>query len=62
MSDPLSVAASIAGLIGLVDLVFRTVYKYLRGVKDSREDIETLARELNSLSTDCGNSMPSPLN
>ncbi|KAI0887568.1 ankyrin [Annulohypoxylon maeteangense] len=51
MSDPLSVSASIAGLISLADLTFKLVYKYVRGVKDARNDIQSLADEINGLSS-----------
>lgn len=51
MSDPLSVSASIAGLISLADLTFKLVYKYARAVKDARSDIQTLADEINGLSS-----------
>lgn len=48
MADPLSLAASIAGLVSLSDTVFRHVCKYIRGVKEAREDITKLAKELQS--------------
>ncbi|OTB08970.1 hypothetical protein M426DRAFT_130023 [Hypoxylon sp. CI-4A] len=51
MSDPLSVSASIAGVIALADLTFKLVYKYARGVKDAKGDIESLADEINGLSS-----------
>ncbi|KAH7149879.1 hypothetical protein B0J13DRAFT_605634 [Dactylonectria estremocensis] len=52
MSDPLSLAASIAGLMSLADVVFRAVFKYARAVKDSKSDIEALSTEINFLGTD----------
>lgn len=50
MADPLSLSASIAGIISLADVVFRTVYKYHKGVKDAKSDIHALAEEINGLS------------
>lgn len=51
MTDPLSMSASIAGLISIADLVFKAVFKYARGVKDAKNDINSLADEINGLST-----------
>lgn len=48
--DPLSLSASIAGLISLADTVFTAVFKYGRAVKDARSDVQTLADEINGLS------------
>jgi hypothetical protein len=49
--DALSVSASIAGLVSLADVVFRTTATYVRGVKGARTEIQSLCRELQSLST-----------
>ncbi|KAF4990936.1 hypothetical protein FDECE_14196 [Fusarium decemcellulare] len=50
MSDPLSVAASIAGLISLTDTVFRYVFKYARAAVCAQKEIESLSAEINGLS------------
>jgi hypothetical protein len=50
MADPLGMAASVAGIISLADVVFRTVYKYYKGAKDAKGDIHALAEEINGLS------------
>ncbi|GAW24092.1 hypothetical protein ANO14919_136720 [Xylariales sp. No.14919] len=47
--DPLSVAASIAGLVTLADAVFRGVYKYCRTASDASDEIKELANRLQSL-------------
>jgi hypothetical protein len=47
--DPLSISASIAGLIGLADPVFRSVYKYVRSAKNMKKEVEALASEINKL-------------
>ncbi|KAI1091578.1 ankyrin [Rostrohypoxylon terebratum] len=47
--DPLSISASIAGLIALTDAVFLGLMKYVRSVKDAAKDIENLAKEINFL-------------
>ncbi|KAF4982357.1 hypothetical protein FZEAL_2009 [Fusarium zealandicum] len=49
MSDPLSISASIAGLVALADLIFKHVYKYARAAKDAKEDIQALAEEVNDI-------------
>ncbi|KAH7310848.1 ankyrin repeat-containing domain protein [Stachybotrys elegans] len=49
--DGLSVAASIAGLVSLADMVFRTTTTYARGVKGARTEIQSISRELQSLSS-----------
>ncbi|KAH6898097.1 hypothetical protein B0T10DRAFT_577585 [Thelonectria olida] len=48
--DPLSISASIAGLVSLADLVFRAATKYVRGVRGSRKEVEDLSREVKNLS------------
>ncbi|KAF2488662.1 hypothetical protein BU16DRAFT_224836 [Lophium mytilinum] len=49
MADPLSLAGSIAGLISVADTVFRLVFKYARSAIDAKEDVKTLADELQAL-------------
>ncbi|KAL4747397.1 hypothetical protein BDW72DRAFT_209650 [Aspergillus terricola var. indicus] len=46
MSDPLSIAGSIAGLIVLAEELFHLVCKF----KDAKEDIQKLSKEIRSLS------------
>ncbi|KAG0648671.1 Vegetative incompatibility HET-E-1 [Hyphodiscus hymeniophilus] len=50
MADGLSVAASIAGLIQIADIVVRRGYRYVRDVKDAERSIERLIDEVNKLS------------
>ncbi|KAI0185482.1 hypothetical protein EV127DRAFT_441261 [Xylaria flabelliformis] len=47
--DPLSVAASIAGLVTLADAVFRRVYKYYKSASDASNEIKELADRIQSL-------------
>lgn len=47
--DPLSLSASIAGIISLADVVFRTVYKFGRQVKDAKSSVQSIADEINGL-------------
>lgn len=49
MSDPLSVSASIAGLIGITNEVVKIVAKYASGVKSAHEDATRLHKELTAL-------------
>ncbi|KAI8317478.1 hypothetical protein K4K59_006740 [Colletotrichum sp. SAR11_240] len=49
MADPLSIAASIAGLVGLADIVFARLVKFGRSVKNAEEEIRHLAQEINLL-------------
>ncbi|EMT62613.1 hypothetical protein FOC4_g10006237 [Fusarium odoratissimum] len=51
MADPLSLAASIAGLISLADLVFKTTYKFVRAAKDAKDEIQSLVDEINNLAS-----------
>lgn len=51
MSDPLSVSASIAGLISIAEPVFRAVFRYARAAKNAKGDIQALADEINALTT-----------
>ena len=49
MTDPLSVSASIAGLLTLADVVFCRTYKYVKAVKKAPKEISALATEIGSL-------------
>jgi hypothetical protein len=49
MSDPLSVSASIVGLIGLTNEVLKIVGEYTSGVKSAHEDATRIHRELTAL-------------
>lgn len=49
MSDPLSIAGSIAGVISLVDLVFRLVFKYARSAVNAKEEVKNIADEIQAL-------------
>ncbi|GKT64046.1 ankyrin repeat protein [Colletotrichum tofieldiae] len=49
MSDPLSIAASIAGLITIADIVFGRLVKYGRSAKGAEKEIRELAKEINLL-------------
>ncbi|KAF9769047.1 hypothetical protein IL306_013603 [Fusarium sp. DS 682] len=51
MADPLSLAASVAGLISLADLVFKTTYKFVRAAKDAKDEIQSLVDEINNLAS-----------
>ncbi|KAF4951699.1 hypothetical protein FSARC_12850 [Fusarium sarcochroum] len=51
MADPLSIAASIAGIISLTDTVFRYVFKYSRNASGAKEDVHRLTEEINAFST-----------
>ncbi|RDW87034.1 uncharacterized protein DSM5745_03676 [Aspergillus mulundensis] len=50
MADPLSIAASIAGLIALTEELFQIVCKFSREAKDAKKDITSLSSEIRSLS------------
>lgn len=50
MADPLSIAASIAGIISLTDTVFRYAFRYARSVSGAKDDIRQLSDEINSFS------------
>lgn len=50
MADPLSIAASIAGVISLADIVFTRTMKYLKAAKNADEDVRKLSREVLVLS------------
>lgn len=49
MADPLSITASIAGIITLADIAFSRIVKYVRSVRDADKDIAKLAKEINLL-------------
>ncbi|RBR25412.1 uncharacterized protein FIESC28_01849 [Fusarium coffeatum] len=50
MADPLSIAASIAGIISLTDAVFRYTFRYTRTVSGAKDEINRLSEEINSFS------------
>ncbi|KAM6535493.1 hypothetical protein FALCPG4_005051 [Fusarium falciforme] len=49
MAEPLSLAASIAGLISLADVTFKHVYKFTKAAKDAKDEVQTIADQLNDL-------------
>ncbi|KAK1570094.1 uncharacterized protein LY79DRAFT_527521 [Colletotrichum navitas] len=49
MADPLSVSASIAGLVTLVDIVYLRLTKYIKSVKNAEKEIADLCKEVNML-------------
>lgn len=49
MADPLSIAASIAGLISLADVVFVRLVKFGRSAKNAEKEIQDLSKEINLL-------------
>jgi hypothetical protein len=50
MADPLSVSASVAGLITIADIVVRNGYKYIRLFKDADKSVGSLVLAVNLLS------------
>lgn len=50
MSDPVSVSASIAGLVTLADILFSRTLKYVKLAKGAKEDIKILSNGLKNLS------------
>ena len=50
MADPLSVSASIAGLITITDTVFSRMVKYVKAVKAAPDEVSSLASAMGSLS------------
>ncbi|KAI1039132.1 hypothetical protein LB505_007530 [Fusarium chuoi] len=50
MADPLSISASIAGLVALADLVFRSGTKYVKSYRGAPTEVGNLIREVRSLS------------
>ncbi|KAL9027888.1 MAG: hypothetical protein Q9196_003660 [Gyalolechia fulgens] len=49
MADPLSVTASIAGLVTLADIIFGRLFKYVQAVKGARKEITALSSEVGAL-------------
>ena len=49
MADPLSISASIAGLIALADSVFRRTFNYIKSVKEAPKEIAALSSEIGAL-------------
>ena len=49
MADPLSISASIAGLVNLADVVFSRTYQYVKAVRDAPKDIAKLSTEIGAL-------------
>jgi hypothetical protein len=49
MEDPLSVAASVAGLITIAEAVISNRYQYVKDAKDSGSQIATLISEITNL-------------
>ncbi|EQB47588.1 hypothetical protein CGLO_13239 [Colletotrichum gloeosporioides Cg-14] len=49
MADPLSISASIAGLVTLADVVFLRLTKYIKSVKNAEKEVADLRKEVNLL-------------
>jgi hypothetical protein len=49
MGDPVSISASIAGLITTADIVFRRTFKYIKAVKGAQKEIAALSTEITGL-------------
>ena len=49
MSDPLSIAASLAGLITTAQIVYGGIYNYVRSVRDADKSIKDLVAEVGLL-------------
>ena len=49
MTDPLSVSASIAGLITFAEIIFCRTYKYAKAVRGAPREISALSSEINAL-------------
>lgn len=49
MADPLSITASIAGLVALADVVFSRTFRYVRAVQKASSEISALSSELGAL-------------
>ncbi|KAF4832402.1 Vegetative incompatibility protein HET-E-1 [Colletotrichum tropicale] len=49
MADPLSISASIAGLVTLADVVFLRLTKYIQSVKNAEKEVADLRKEVNLL-------------
>ena len=50
MADPISISASVAGLISLADLVFSRAYTYIKAVDSAPEEAQSLVSSLGALS------------
>jgi len=50
MADPLSISASIAGLITIADVVISRGYKFVKAVRDADKAVAALINETNLLS------------
>ena len=50
MADPLSVSASIAGLVAITDTVFRRTFKYVKAVKGAPNELSALTAAMGALS------------
>jgi len=46
MADPLSIAGSIAGLVGLAEVLFRRLYNYGKAVRGAREELKKFTGEV----------------
>jgi len=49
MADPLSISASIAGLVTLADSIFRGAFHYAKSVKGAKREVTDLAKEAQNL-------------
>lgn len=47
--DPLSVTASIAGVLSLTDIVIRRLFQYVQSVREAKQEISALLRETSNL-------------
>ena len=50
MADPLSISASIAGLVTITDAVFSRTFKYIKAVKSAPNDLSALTLAMGALS------------
>ena len=50
MADALGVAASVAGLMTIADIIVRKGFKFIKDVKDAEKTVEKLVEEVNNLS------------
>ena len=50
MADPLSISASIAGLVSITDAVFRRTFKYIKAVKGAPNELSALITSMGALS------------
>ena len=54
MSDPLSIAASVAGLLAFTGTVSKSVFQFVTSIKDAPEDARNLVRSLYTLNIALG--------